>query len=141
MTSRILDTTLRDAVSALVEPEIVAIWLFGSHAERRAHRESDVDLGVLFRYGRGADAASRFEAALRLHAELAPAIGGASLDLVVLNDAPPGLASAIVTRGVPLVIHDHESEHAFRRTVQLRAADLAPFLRRTRALKREVLAR
>jgi hypothetical protein len=141
MASRDLDARLRDAVSALVEPELVAAWLFGSHAEHRAHRESDVDLGVLFRFAPQTDAASRFEAALRIHAELAPAIGRTSLDLVVLNDAPPGLAAAIVTRGVPLVVHDPEREHEFRRTVQLRAADLQPFLRRTRALKREALAR
>jgi hypothetical protein len=32
------------------------------------------------------------------------------------------------------------AEHAFRRDVQLRAADLEPFLRRARARKLEVLA-
>ena len=38
-------------------------------------------------------------------------------------------------------IADAELEHAFRRDAQLRAADVAPFLRRTRRLKLEALAR
>jgi hypothetical protein len=54
-------------------------------------------------------------------------------DLVVLNDAPPGLGRQVV-RGRRLLCFDAEADHAFVRDVQLRAADLEPFLRRTRRL-------
>ena len=117
-----------------------AVWLFGSHAAGRAHRDSDVDLGVLFDRARLPGPAERFRARLRLGARLAEALGRDDLDLVVLNDAPPLLARRIVTEGVPLYIADSVAEHAFRRDVQLRAADLEPFLRRARARKLAVLA-
>jgi hypothetical protein len=55
------------------------------------------------------------------------------VDLVVLNDAPPLLARRIVLEGLRVHCADGEAEHAFRRDVQLRAADLAPFLQRARA--------
>ena len=35
------------ALSRVGLPGVVSVYLFGSHAEERAHRESDVDLGVL----------------------------------------------------------------------------------------------
>lgn len=73
------------------------------------------------------------------------ALGGAlrvsDVDLVVLNDAPPGLAAHIATRGVLLYCADAEAEQAFRRDAQLRAADLEPFLRRTREIKLRAIAR
>jgi hypothetical protein len=59
---------------------------------------------------------------------------------VVLNDAPPGLGRHVV-RGRRLVCFDTEADHAFVRDVQLRAADLEPFLQRTRRLKLQALVR
>jgi hypothetical protein len=53
-------------------------------------------------------------------------------DVVILNDAPPGLAARIATTGLLVVCRDPEAEHAFRRDSQLVAADLEPFLRRAR---------
>jgi hypothetical protein len=63
------------------------------------------------------------------------------VDAVVLNDAPPHLARRIAVEGEPLFCSDAGAERAFRRDVQLRAADLEPFLRRMRQIKLEALAR
>jgi predicted nucleotidyltransferase len=120
---------------------VVAAFLFGSHAEDRAHRESDVDIGIVLDYASYPDKRTRFEQNLRLRAALASSVDGAAIDLVILNDAPPVFAAHVVTRGVPLVILDAELEHAFRRDIQLRAADLKPFLARTRAIKLAAIAR
>lgn len=120
---------------------VVAVYLFGSHATGRAHRESDLDLGVVLRHDAFPTAAGRFEAGLRLHALMSAAGKGTPVDLVVLNDAPPGLVAAVVTTGRCLVCLDAEAEHAFRRDAQLRAADLEPFLRRVAMLKRQAIAR
>jgi predicted nucleotidyltransferase len=120
---------------------VVSAYLFGSHAEDRVHRESDVDVGVLFDRRALPGVRDRFEAALRLSAHLQAALGTRHVDLVVLNDAPPGLGRAVVSRGRRLVCSDEAVDHAFVRDVQLRAADLEPFLRRTRRLKLEALAR
>lgn len=120
---------------------VVAAYLHGSHAVGRSHRESDLDLGVVLGYTEYPTSRDRFEAGLRLHNALQPALGGVPLDLVVLNDAPPGLAATVVTRGQCVYCADAEADHAFRRDSQLRAADLAPFLRRAATLKREAIRR
>ena len=120
---------------------LAAAWLFGAHAERRAHRESDVDVGVLFRRDAHPTARERFDAGVRLAAWLVAELRHPLVDLVVLDDAPPGLAARVVTHGIPIMVWDPELEHAFRRDAQLRAADLAPFLQRTRRLKLQALAR
>jgi len=129
---------------ALHGPEgvsVVSAYLFGSHAEGRAHRESDIDVGVLFDRRALPSTRDRFEAALRLSAHLQAALGTRRVDLVVLNDAPPGLGRAVASRGRRLVCSDEEADHAFVRDALLRAADIDPFLHRTRRLKLEALAR
>jgi uncharacterized protein YutE (UPF0331/DUF86 family)/predicted nucleotidyltransferase len=113
--------------------------LFGSHATGRAHRQSDVDVGVLLDWNQYPDAASRFDARVVLATDL-PALLGSSADVVILNDAPPGLGRAIVTAGVRVCVRDAALDHAFVRDVQLRAADLDPWLRRMRQLKLRTIA-
>lgn len=131
-------------LQALREPPfagLVSAYLFGSVSEGRAHRESDVDLGVYLDYGVYPAPADRFEAQLRLFAHLTSVIGRNDLDLVVMNDAPPPLSRHIMYAGRRLFCADEETDHAFRRTVLSRAADLEPFLRRTRRTMLKALAR
>jgi hypothetical protein len=64
-----------------------------------------------------------------------------AVDVVVLNDAPPQFGRRIVTCGLRVVCADPEADHAFVRDVQLRAADLEPFLRRMRRLKLDAIVR
>lgn len=130
---RIVDLFRRES-----PPGVVSVYLFGSQAAGREHRESDVDLGVLFRHEVHPSPRERFEEQLRLVVSLAEA--GNDIDLVILNDAPPLLGREIVTRGQRLFCADSEADHVFIRDVQLRAADLAPFLRRTRRLKLAAIA-
>lgn len=122
-------------------PPVISAYVFGSVAAGRAHRESDVDIGVLFDYARSGSRRQRFEARLRLGARLAAALRFERIDLVVLNDAPPTLARRVVSRGQRIFCADAETDHAFVRDVQLRAADLEPFLRRTRRVKLAAIAR
>ena len=51
---------------------------------------------------------------------------------MVLNDAPPLFARRIALDSKQIFCADPEADHAFRRAVQLRAADLAPFIERGR---------
>jgi predicted nucleotidyltransferase len=120
---------------------LVSAYLFGSHAAGRAHRESDVDLGVLLDRRAHSTPEARFDERVRLTAWAVGALHRNAVDVVVLNDAPPGLARHIVTTGRRVYCRDPEADHAFVRDVQLRAADLEPFLRRARRIKLDVLAR
>ena len=120
---------------------LVSAYLFGSHAGRRAHRDSDVDVAVLLAWDVHATARSRFDERVRLSGLLATELGTDRIDLVVLNDVPPHLGRRIVTTGERVFCADPERDHAFVRDVQLRAADLDPFLRRTRRVKLAALKR
>jgi predicted nucleotidyltransferase len=120
---------------------VISVYLFGSQASGEPHRESDLDVGVLLDYRVYPDRAGRFEARLRLTGEVGRAVGRNDVDLVVLNDAPPHLARAIVTGGRRVFAADGEVDHAFMRTVMLRAADLEPFLRRARRVKLAAIRR
>lgn len=129
-------------VAALAEAAprgFVSAYLFGSRAGDRSHRESDLDVGVLL--SRDVDTATRFAEKVRLAGRLPGLVGIRDVDVVILNDAPPHLARHVVLDGIRVSCSDPEGDHAFRRDVQLRAADLAPFLARTRAVKLEALAR
>jgi predicted nucleotidyltransferase len=119
---------------------VVSIYLFGSHAEHRAHRESDVDVGVLLDRDVFVDARSRFEARLIFSTRFQAAVATA-VDVVILQDAPPLLGRHVVTRGERLFCADPLRDRDFVRDVQLRAADLEPFLRRMQRIKLEAIAR
>jgi hypothetical protein len=122
-------------------PGVVSVYLFGSHAAGRAHRESDVDVGVLLSWSAYPTAHDRFDARLRLTADLGAALQRNDVDLVVLNDAPPLLGRHVVTTGRRLLCADAEVDHAYVRDVQLRAADLAPWLDRITRIKLAALKR
>lgn len=127
------------ALGELAGPHVSSAYLFGSHVAGRVHRESDVDVGVLVSWK--LKRVQRFEERVRLAGALPGKLGGRPVDVVVLNDAPPLLGRRVVLDGRRVFCADPEADHAFRRDVQLRAADLEPFLRRMRRLKLEALAR
>jgi len=138
-----MEPGLGDRIRACLaqHPEVIAAFLFGSHVEGRAHRESDIDIAVLLDRKLCPDPRARFESRIGLTSELIGALHENDVDLVVLNDAPPLLGRRIVIEGRLVHCADPEAEHAFRRDVQIRAADLAPFVERARRRLLEVLAR
>ncbi len=107
-----LEDRLRAALDDAGVPGLVSVYLFGSRAEGRSHRESDVDVGVLLDRGIHATSAERFEAGLRLSGRLQAALRTDRIDLVILNDAPPLLGRRIVTAGRRLRCSDAEADHA-----------------------------
>jgi predicted nucleotidyltransferase len=127
---------LRSAVETVTRefPGIQAVYLFGSFAEGREHRESDVDLGFLLDRAVYPDERKRFEFRVVAGSRLIDLLRRTA-DVVVLNDAPPELGRAIVTKGKRLYCADAAADHAYVRDIQLLAADLAPWLRRMREIK------
>ena len=119
-------------------PGVTSVWLFGSVAEGRNHRESDVDVGVLLDWKMYPSSGERFDVRLRLIDEMSIAVRREA-DVVILNDAPPQLARAVIHRGRRVYCGDAEADHAFVRDAQILAADVDPWLKRMRAIKLEVL--
>ncbi len=120
---------------------VVSAYLFGSHGAGRPHRESDIDVAVLLDRSRHPTRQERFEARVRLGSDLIDVLDANEVDLVVLNDAPPLLGRRIVIEGRRVFRAEPEADLRYVRDVQLRAADLRPFLERTRRLKLEALRR
>jgi predicted nucleotidyltransferase len=120
---------------------VLSAYLFGSRAEGRSHSESDIDVGVLLSRELAPTQRERFDLRVRIGSQLVGVLKSNDVDVVVLNDAPPLLARRIVTGGHRVFVRDDRADHAFVRDVQLRAADLEPFLRRTRRTKLAAMAR
>jgi predicted nucleotidyltransferase len=62
-------------------PGLVSAYLFGSEAEGRTHRESDVVVGVLLARSAFPAAKDRFEERLRLIADLEHGLKGREVDM------------------------------------------------------------
>ncbi len=135
--ARVLEQFFREGAL----PGVVSAYLFGSVAEGRSHRESDVDVGVLLSRDVYPTERDRFDEGVRLSSEIVGTLGTNAIDVVVLNDAPPHLARRILTSGRRVFSAAPEADRDFVRDTQLRAADLEPFLRRTRRLKLDAIGR
>jgi predicted nucleotidyltransferase len=120
---------------------VASVYLFGSHAEGRAHRESDIDIAILLQWERYPTSRDRFEARIDLGSELIAVLHHNEVDLVILNDAPPLFGRKIIYDGIRIFLGDPEADHVYVRDVQIRAADLEPWLKRLRKLRLESLAR
>ena len=117
---------------------LASLYIFGSVAEGRAHADSDLDVGVLLDRCRYPDENSRFHQRLLLSMTLSR-FGGPDADVVILNDAPPLLGRAIVTRGKRIICRDETLDHACVRDIQLMAADIEPWLQRMWKIKLEAM--
>jgi predicted nucleotidyltransferase len=129
---------LRDFFAREAPREVLAVYLFGSHARGTPHTESDVDVGLVLEPGSTLDQSARFNVRIELGGRLIHALHNNNVDVVVLNDAPPPLAAAAVTKGVQVYCRDARRLASVERDIQLRAADLQPFLRR---MERRLLER
>ena len=135
-----IEPTLVRHLSASPPPGLISLYLFGSHAEGRSHRESDIDIAVVLDRTTHPSAKDRFEFRVKLTGELIAVLEHNEVDVVVLNDAPPLFARAVLYRGRSICCPHPDQDRDFRRDVQLRAADLEPWLERHRQMKIEALS-
>jgi predicted nucleotidyltransferase len=99
---RPLPVDLDDRIDALVrawsdDPDLAAIYLFGSRAGARARPRSDVDLAVALREGLDAD--TRWRKRLALLADACRRLATDAVDLIVLEDSPIPLGHRVLKRG------------------------------------------
>jgi len=135
-----LVTRVAEYFAAARPAGVSSAYVFGSRARGTAHRESDVDVAVLLSHAAVRERAARSLVAMGLGSALIAATHCNNVDVVVLNDAPPELAAAVIGHGRRVYCADEAADHAFVRTALLRRADLRPFLERTRRVKLRALA-
>ena len=134
------ESALREFFHRVRPAGVASVYLYGSAARGQAHAESDIDVAVLLDRASFPCREQRTGERVQLTAELIHVLGNNDVDLVILNDVPPGLGRHAVTEGVRVYVADPGADHAFCRDVQLRAADLEPFLRRMRLIKLRTLS-
>jgi hypothetical protein len=79
------------------DPDVAAVYLFGSRAAAPAGARSDVDLGVVLRDGLDADA--RWRKRLDLLGDATRRLATDAVDVVVVEDAPAVLGHRVLSRG------------------------------------------
>jgi predicted nucleotidyltransferase len=90
-----LDARIEKLVAGwAADPEIAAVYLFGSRAHAGAGPRSDVDLGVVL--GASLDADARWRKRLSLLGEACGLLGTEAVDLVVLGDGPSVLGHRVL---------------------------------------------
>ena len=108
------------------DPQIIALYLFGSRARGEATERSDVDVGILFRQEVALRDLLLLEDALEKHL-------GLPVDLVDAGRASAFLALDVI-RGERVYCSDPDRCDEFELYVMRRAGDLAPFERERRRL-------
>jgi predicted nucleotidyltransferase len=127
----------------LERPElgVVSVYLFGSRSLGR-YWDRALGLAVLADPELHPGPERRAELLERIAPELSRVAAEASLDLVMLNDAPPRPGRRIVREGRRIVSNDPHLDRTFLRDVQIRAVDLEAFTRRpVRRARVEAVAR
>ncbi len=109
--------TLRD--------DVVAAYLFGSQAEGRTGKLSDVDVAVLLN---GGSKKELFQKKLEIGGELGNLLKREDIDVVVLNEAPPLISHRVVKNGKLLFTRDEKARLAYEVRAVLRYLDWKPFL-------------
>jgi hypothetical protein len=109
LAERPLPADLDQRIAALAraweaDPEVAAVYLFGSRATGAAGPRSDVDLAVVLRTE--LDASARWRKRLDLIGDAAARLGTDAVDVVVLEDAPALLAHRVLARGRLLSARD-----------------------------------
>lgn len=121
---------LRAFLERRAPPHVLAVYLFGSRAKGRSGRESDLDVGVVVEPEAALSTADRFDLRVHLASDLMVALRENEVDVTVLNELPPTFAALVLREGKLVFCRDARRLQEFARDVQLRAADLRPFLRR-----------
>jgi predicted nucleotidyltransferase len=111
-----------------VRADVVAAYLFGSHARGTARDDSDVDVAVLVR---GEPAPTLEGLGMDLLADLERDLGR-PVDLVVLNRAPTDLVHRVLRDGHLVLERDRSARIQFEVKARNLYFDMQPILRRYR---------
>jgi predicted nucleotidyltransferase len=106
-------------------PEVACAWVFGSRARGEARRDSDLDLGLLLRT-RGKSAKDVYESVLTLAARAERLVGGARVDVVLLEDQGPIFCHRVLSEGRLVYDADPDRRIDFESDTYVRYFDFLP---------------
>jgi predicted nucleotidyltransferase len=106
---------------------VLLAYLFGSQTTGQTHAASDIDVAVLLATSLTAD--ERFAIRLTLIGALSCHLGTDNVDVVILNEASPLLAYAVLRNGVLLYCSDEDTRVEFQVRTLRTYEDTAPLRR------------
>jgi predicted nucleotidyltransferase len=107
---------------------VVLAYLFGSHARGQAWAQSDVDVAVLLEGHPDNDRC--FDARLEVIGGLMEILNTNEVDVLILNQAPPALAYAVLRDGILLFCRDHQARIEYQLHTVNEYLDFRPILKR-----------
>lgn len=128
-----IETLLHEVLAGY--PDLVAVYLFGSTAQNKAHRQSDIDLAILFTANLPAEIRFRHRLLIGAHLETRLPV---PIDLIDLNSAPLFLCFQVIKTGRILLEHDRTARCIFQMRTMSFYYDLKPYLdqQRTQTMQR-----
>ncbi len=116
--------------------EILLAYLFGSVAQGRSNRLSDIDIALLVdKEFNELDAKKPYGYKASVIADLMGLLQVNKIDLVLLHEAPPLLANEVISEGSLLFCRDEDVRIAFEVSAKHRYIDTKPL----RQIKRQYL--
>ncbi len=115
-----------DAIRELMKnyPQVVGIYLYGSHARNTENQLSDIDLGIMV--DGGAAAAAEFQ--LEMIGRMMEIFGTDNVDVQMLTeDSPPALALAML-KGRVIYCRSHSVKAAKEARILSLYQDFQPFI-------------
>jgi predicted nucleotidyltransferase len=110
------------------DADVLCAYLFGSVARDEGRADSDLDVAVLL----ARDPPPTLEGLQTGLADALSEAAGRTVDLVVLNDAPPDLVHRVLRDGVLLLERDRSARIRFEVKARNEYFDLLPYLQRYR---------
>ena len=101
--------------------DIVAVFLFGSHAANHARHFSDVDIGIVAERG----AADRVKRAFKRYSLDLSRETRKDIHMVMLNQAPERLLSQVLGKGCCLTVNDRRQLVEFKMYKIVKIADFS----------------
>ena len=133
MTRQQIEDRAREILSA-ADSRLVAALLFGSFARETASETSDVDIAVLLR----TDAPGHLQDLRFILAGSLEKALGRTVEVVILNQAPPDLIHRVLRDGRLLVDRDRSARIRFEVRARNEYFDVLPTLDRYRRRQAEV---
>ena len=130
--SAVLVERITDVLS--VREEILEAYLFGSRSRGEGHAHSDIDIAVFV--DKGWIEPSPFGYRSELTSTLMSGLGTNSVDVVILNDAPPLLYHRVLRDGLRVLSRNLRATTVREGRALSRHCDFAPHLAKIDAIHR-----
>ena len=104
--------------------EVIAVYLFGSHAKKKSHPGSDIDIGILIQHR---SMPEQIKMRNQIQVELSRILRK-DIHLVVLNSAPESLLSQVFKSGSCVLCNDQRKLSEILMIMYSKIADFGYYL-------------